>query len=349
MTPDEKFASSYERLVCSKQLCMTTNSEDYDMYPSVTYIEWNRKMLRLSQKQTTSPIKSVISIKMWETLAFRKGVPDYMKTFSEQRCKISPITQKYRSHCVSWYNHECVTYRFNPASKPNRSKSLSSVFLDCIDHSLYLIVAGFTAYQIAEEIRQSVLPSGETVVKGTPNAAIHLSVKVLATVSAAKSRKGKASCHREKRSTHVKRSDVKDEHKSNDSEDKRDDEGDQTDAGLPTTADPLSTASMDDTFSALRRSSFAGRHRGHHRLTVGKLSHSSPPSRRPEAMPPSASIYESVIYSHRPWRLVPFNFERRPGMRVNIPDEMIDWKVPYPGYRPFIAIAERIEYPYPGG
>ncbi|VDL64601.1 unnamed protein product, partial [Hymenolepis diminuta] len=83
-------------------------------------------------------------------------------------------------------------------------------------------------------------------------------------------------------------SDVKDEHKSNDSEDKRDDEGDQTDAGLPTTADPLSTASMDDTFSALRRSSFAGRHRGHHRLTVGKLSHSSPPSRRPEAMPPSA-------------------------------------------------------------
>lgn len=29
---------------------------------------------------------------------------------------------------------------------------------------------------------------------------------------------------------------------------------------------------MDDTFSALRKSSFAGRHRGHHRLTVGKLS-----------------------------------------------------------------------------
>lgn len=42
--------------------------------------------------------------------------------------------------------------------------------------------------------------------------------------------------------------------------------------GLSTTADPLSTTSMDDTFSAMRKSSFAGRHRGHHRLTVGKLS-----------------------------------------------------------------------------
>ncbi|KAM3182436.1 hypothetical protein ACTXT7_012389 [Hymenolepis weldensis] len=77
------------------------------------------------------------------------------------------------------------------------------------------------------------------------------------------------------------------------------------------------------------------------------ISQPGPPSRRPEAMPPSANIYERVIYSHRLWRLVPFNFERRPGMRVNIPDEMIDWKVPYPGYRPFIANAERIAYPYP--
>lgn len=39
-----------------------------------------------------------------------------------------------------------------------------------------------------------------------------------------------------------------------------------------TTADPLSTTSMDDTLSALRKSSFAGRHRGHHRMTVSKLS-----------------------------------------------------------------------------
>ncbi|VUZ57309.1 unnamed protein product [Hymenolepis diminuta] len=45
------------------------------------------------------------------------------------------------------------------------------------------------------------------------------------------------------------RSDLKDEHKSNGSEDKK-----------------------DDTFSAMRKSSFAGRHRGHHRLRVGKLS-----------------------------------------------------------------------------
>ncbi|VDL58412.1 unnamed protein product [Hymenolepis diminuta] len=68
------------------------------------------------------------------------------------------------------------------------------------------------------------------------------------------------------------RSDVKDEHKSNDTVDKRGDEGDQTEAGLSTTADPPFTTPMDDTFSAMRKSSFAGRHRGHHRLTVGKLS-----------------------------------------------------------------------------
>ncbi|VDN97253.1 unnamed protein product [Rodentolepis nana] len=72
-----------------------------------------------------------------------------------------------------------------------------------------------------------------------------------------------------------------------------------------------------------------------------------PPSRRPEAKPPSASIYERLIYSHRLWRLLPFNFERRPGMRVNIPNEMIDWKVSYPGYKPFIANTEKIAYPFP--
>ena len=41
---------------------------------------------------------------------------------------------------------------------------------------------------------------------------------------------------------------------------------------LSTTADPISTTSMDDTFSAMRKSSFAGRHRGHHRITASKLS-----------------------------------------------------------------------------
>ncbi|VDK35966.1 unnamed protein product [Taenia asiatica] len=84
------------------------------------------------------------------------------------------------------------------------------------------------------------------------------------------------------------------------------------------------------------------------RVAVPPLSQSGPPSRRPEAMPPRASIYERVIASHRLWRLIPFNFERRPGMRVNIPDGMVDWKIPYPEYRPFIANTERIAYPYPG-
>ncbi|EUB63799.1 Transient receptor potential cation channel [Echinococcus granulosus] len=82
-------------------------------------------------------------------------------------------------------------------------------------------------------------------------------------------------------------------------------------------------------------------------VAVPPLVQPGPPSRRPEAMPPTASIYERLIASHRLWRLVPFNFERRPGMRVNIPDGMVDWKVPYPEYRPFIANADRIAYPYP--
>ncbi|KAM7540375.1 hypothetical protein Aperf_G00000034164 [Anoplocephala perfoliata] len=82
-------------------------------------------------------------------------------------------------------------------------------------------------------------------------------------------------------------------------------------------------------------------------VMVPPATQSGPPSRRPEAMPPSASIYERLIYSHRLWRLVPFNFERRPGMRVNIPDDMVDWKVPYPEYRPFYSNTERIAYPYP--
>ncbi|KAL5961545.1 Transient receptor potential cation channel trpm, partial [Taenia solium] len=84
------------------------------------------------------------------------------------------------------------------------------------------------------------------------------------------------------------------------------------------------------------------------RVAVPPLSQPGPPSRRPEAMPPRASIYERVIASHRLWRLIPFNFERRPGMRVNIPDGMVDWKIPYLEYRPFIANTERIAYPYPG-
>uniref|UniRef100_A0A0R3X555 Ion_trans domain-containing protein n=1 Tax=Hydatigena taeniaeformis TaxID=6205 RepID=A0A0R3X555_HYDTA len=77
-------------------------------------------------------------------------------------------------------------------------------------------------------------------------------------------------------------------------------------------------------------------------------SQTGPPSRRPGMMPPRANIYERVIASHRLWRLIPFNFERRPGMRVNIPDGAVDWKIPYPEYRPFIANTERIAYPYPG-
>ncbi|VDN09733.1 unnamed protein product [Dibothriocephalus latus] len=72
-----------------------------------------------------------------------------------------------------------------------------------------------------------------------------------------------------------------------------------------------------------------------------------PPSRRPDAIPPSGQVFERLIGSHRLWRISPFNFERRPGMRVNIPDEKIDWKVVYPDYRPFTITGERLAYPYP--
>uniref|UniRef100_A0A5K3FN55 Ion_trans domain-containing protein n=1 Tax=Mesocestoides corti TaxID=53468 RepID=A0A5K3FN55_MESCO len=82
-------------------------------------------------------------------------------------------------------------------------------------------------------------------------------------------------------------------------------------------------------------------------VAVPTMTQTGPPSRRPEAMPPSGGLYERVIFSHRLWRLVPFNFERRPGMRVNIPDDLSSWKVPYPEYRPFISKSERIAFPYP--
>lgn len=52
-----------------------------------------------------------------------------------------------------------------------------------------------------------------------------------------------------------------------------------------------------------------------------------PPSRRPEAAPANGTVLERLICSHRLWRILPFNFERRPGMRVNIPDRLVDWKV----------------------
>ncbi|VDQ06725.1 unnamed protein product [Trichobilharzia regenti] len=63
-----------------------------------------------------------------------------------------------------------------------------------------------------------------------------------------------------------------------------------------------------------------------------------PPSRNPRAAPASGKIFERLILSHRLWRIVPFNFEIYPGIRMNIP---------YDTYRTFTVTDDRIALPYP--
>ncbi|XP_018652237.1 putative transient receptor potential cation channel,subfamily m, member [Schistosoma mansoni] len=72
-----------------------------------------------------------------------------------------------------------------------------------------------------------------------------------------------------------------------------------------------------------------------------------PPSRGPRAAPASGKIYERLILSHRLWRIVPFNFEIFPGIRMNVPHDKINWKIPYDTYRTFTVTDDRIALPYP--
>ncbi|CAH8518866.1 unnamed protein product [Schistosoma turkestanicum] len=72
-----------------------------------------------------------------------------------------------------------------------------------------------------------------------------------------------------------------------------------------------------------------------------------PPSRGPRATPASGKIYERLILSHRLWRIVPFNFEIFPGIRMNVPSDKINWKIPYDTYRTFTVTDDRIALPYP--
>ncbi|CAH8563889.1 unnamed protein product [Heterobilharzia americana] len=72
-----------------------------------------------------------------------------------------------------------------------------------------------------------------------------------------------------------------------------------------------------------------------------------PPSRGPRAAPASGKIYERLILSHRLWRIVPFNFEIYPGIRMNVPPDKINWKIPYDTYRTFTVTDDRIALPYP--
>ncbi|KAK4470843.1 hypothetical protein MN116_006359 [Schistosoma mekongi] len=72
-----------------------------------------------------------------------------------------------------------------------------------------------------------------------------------------------------------------------------------------------------------------------------------PPSRGPRAAPTTGKIYERLILSHRLWRIVPFNFETFPGIRMNVPSDKINWKIPYDTYRTFTITDDRIALPYP--
>lgn len=40
-------------------------------------------------------------------------------------------------------------------------------------------------------------------------------------------------------------------------------------------------------------------------------------------------VVERVINAHRLWRIAPFNFEKYPGMRMNVPPEKMAWTVSF--------------------
>ncbi|OON22297.1 hypothetical protein X801_01802 [Opisthorchis viverrini] len=73
-----------------------------------------------------------------------------------------------------------------------------------------------------------------------------------------------------------------------------------------------------------------------------------PPSRGPRGAPTTGKILERLLISHRLWRIVPFNFEIYPGIRMNVPQDKLNWKVPYPAYRTFRITEDRLSVPYVG-
>ncbi|CAI2738818.1 unnamed protein product [Dicrocoelium dendriticum] len=73
-----------------------------------------------------------------------------------------------------------------------------------------------------------------------------------------------------------------------------------------------------------------------------------PPARGPRGIPVTGNIIERVIMSHRVWRIVPFNFESHPGIRMNVPQEKLSWKVPYQEYRTYKINEDRLAVPYEG-
>ncbi|VDQ08768.1 unnamed protein product, partial [Trichobilharzia regenti] len=58
------------------------------------------------------------------------------------------------------------------------------------------------------------------------------------------------------------------------------------------------------------------------------------PSADPMSVPPvpdakTGRVIERVLGDHRLWRMAPFNFEKYPGMRMNVPPERMAWTVSY--------------------
>ncbi|TPP65197.1 putative Transient receptor potential cation channel subfamily m member [Fasciola gigantica] len=73
-----------------------------------------------------------------------------------------------------------------------------------------------------------------------------------------------------------------------------------------------------------------------------------PPSRSVRGVPTTGRILERLIVSHRLWRIVPFNFEIYPGIRMNVPQAKTNWKTTYNEYRTFKITEDRLAIPYPG-
>ncbi|VDP72448.1 unnamed protein product [Echinostoma caproni] len=73
-----------------------------------------------------------------------------------------------------------------------------------------------------------------------------------------------------------------------------------------------------------------------------------PPSRSLRGMPTNGRILERLIISHRLWRIVPFNFEIYPGIRMNVPPGKLNWKTTYNEYRTFKITEDRLAIPYVG-
>ncbi|TGZ68328.1 hypothetical protein CRM22_004304 [Opisthorchis felineus] len=56
-------------------------------------------------------------------------------------------------------------------------------------------------------------------------------------------------------------------------------------------------------------------------------------------------VIERTVAEHRLWRIAPFNFEKYPGMRMNVPPERMAWTTEYPDYFAYDACEEVLLYP----